>query len=146
MKKCYTCKMEKSEALFHRDARTFDGLCGECKDCRNARTRVHHKKHYAESKHLHKASVKKYKNGRKQRFQEWKRTLSCILCGEPSSCCLDFHHVNPEEKEIAINKAVEHWSWDRIMKEINKCVVVCSNCHRKIHAGEITLVTPDESN
>jgi hypothetical protein len=47
------------------------------------------------------------------------------------------HHVDPTTKVIAVSKAVSNqWAWDRIMKEAAKCIIVCSNCHRKLHAAE----------
>ncbi len=71
---------------------------------------------------------------------EYKSTLKCKLCPEYDSCCLDFHHKDPSKKENSIAIAMRsRWSKNRILKEIAKCVVVCSNCHRKIHAGKITI-------
>ena len=69
------------------------------------------------------------------RFQKYKSTLLCCLCSESEPCCLQFHHRNPEEKDCDIANAARRWSWDRLIKEIEKCVVVCANCHEKIHAG-----------
>lgn len=62
----------------------------------------------------------------------------CILCGyKKCLAALDFHHVS-SDKEFSVNKACANsYSYDCIIKEIGKCVVVCSNCHREIHAGEI---------
>lgn len=62
----------------------------------------------------------------------------CCLCGY-SKCitALEFHHVNPEEKEFTISQKA-HISFDKALAEIRKCILVCSNCHREIHAGLIT--------
>lgn len=51
--------------------------------------------------------------------------------------CLDameFHHINPNEKEFQLAQSNAR-SWDRIAKELRKCVLLCSNCHREVHAG-----------
>ncbi|CCV12969.1 hypothetical protein MESS4_510136 [Mesorhizobium sp. STM 4661] len=54
-------------------------------------------------------------------------------CGEDHPGCLDFHHVT-DDKEVNVGDAVRlGWSIKRLMTEINKCVVMCSNCHRKHH-------------
>jgi hypothetical protein len=55
--------------------------------------------------------------------------------------CLDFHHADPAEKDIDPAQAVslKGWSIDRIRAEIAKCAVLCANCHRKAHAGRLTL-------
>lgn len=68
------------------------------------------------------------------KFNEWKNTLSCEICGEDESCTLDFHHLDPNEKEEGISN-IRHLTFSRIQKEVEKCVVLCSNCHRKVHAG-----------
>ena len=68
------------------------------------------------------------------KFQAYKATLKCAECGEDHSYCLEFHHLDPSEKEITVTKAIQQrWSWDRIMREVDKCVVLCANCHRKLH-------------
>lgn len=73
----------------------------------------------------------------KKWFEEYKSTLSCTVCGENHIACLDFHHINKTEKEKSISQAVSHgWPKDKILEEINKCKVLCSNCHRKLHWEE----------
>jgi transcription elongation factor Elf1 len=77
-------------------------------------------------------------NERKLKIRRWlqelKSTLQCKGCGENRIACLDFHHRNPTEKDMSIVKAVENaWSIQRILKEIEKCEVLCSNCHRYLH-------------
>lgn len=57
----------------------------------------------------------------------------CSMCQEMDPCCLDFHHLNPKEKDLSLSRGVNNgWSIDRIQKEIDKCILVCANCHRKI--------------
>lgn len=60
----------------------------------------------------------------------------CVVCGEKTIVCLDFHHVDPTEKEYAISSIS---SMKRTILESAKCVILCSNCHRKFHNGLITL-------
>ena len=57
----------------------------------------------------------------------------CQLCGY-NKCikALEFHHINPEEKDINFNKA-ETKSWLVTCEELKKCILVCANCHREIH-------------
>ena len=62
----------------------------------------------------------------------------CIICGESEPVCIDFHHVNPDEKELAVSQ-MNGWPKDKILAEISKCVTICSNCHRKVHAGIIQI-------
>ena len=64
---------------------------------------------------------------------------SCQKCGY-SKCIesLDFHHKNPSEKEFTIGQH-RNKSKEKLLEEIEKCVCLCSNCHRKVHAGIINL-------
>ena len=60
--------------------------------------------------------------------------LSCERCGEDHPAALDFHHRDPSEKEIEFSRMYHmNWSIERMMAEIEKCDVLCSNCHRKLH-------------
>lgn len=55
----------------------------------------------------------------------------CIKCGIDDTCLLDFHHINSKEKLFSLSQGVK--SWKRMKKEAEKCVLLCSNCHRKEH-------------
>ena len=60
----------------------------------------------------------------------------CISCGYyRCQAALDFHHVDTTQKEFGISMDGITRSWERVQKELDKCVLVCSNCHREIHAG-----------
>ena len=54
----------------------------------------------------------------------------CCRCGY-NKCmrALQFHHVNPEEKEFGISVAGETRAWSRLEKELKKCILLCANCH-----------------
>jgi len=56
----------------------------------------------------------------------------CEHCGETRPWVLSFHHKNPKEKECHIN-TISDKQWSVIEKEIQKCIVLCENCHREIH-------------
>jgi len=51
---------------------------------------------------------------------------------------LDFHHRDPSTKVMDIAEAQRHgWSIGRIQVEIEKCDIICANCHRKLHWEEL---------
>jgi hypothetical protein len=62
---------------------------------------------------------------------------ACNLC-KYSKCnsALEFHHLDPKEKDFAIGTEGYTRSWDKIKIELDKCILVCANCHREIHAKE----------
>lgn len=70
-------------------------------------------------------------------INEYKSKLKCSRCDENHIACLEFHHLDPLEKETSIGQAVSaSWSIKRLLSEINKCIVLCANCHRKHHWDE----------
>lgn len=61
---------------------------------------------------------------------------SCRLCGyDKSPVALEFHHVNPSEKQFGLAEGGMARSIDRIRAEARKCVLLCSNCHAEVEAG-----------
>lgn len=65
----------------------------------------------------------------------YKRDVAvCTRCGEADPACLDFHHVDSADKEMAIGQMVTYgYSREKIRAEMKKCSILCSNCHRKEH-------------
>lgn len=62
----------------------------------------------------------------------------CGICNyDKSTNALEFHHLDPKEKEISF--ASKCIAWSRIVTEAKKCVMLCSNCHREIHAKDTIL-------
>jgi len=60
---------------------------------------------------------------------------SCQGCGYRNCVqALQFHHVNPEHKDFSFSRAGSK-SWERLQVELDKCVLVCANCHAEIHSG-----------
>lgn len=67
-------------------------------------------------------------------FRSFKRTLACVRCGENDWVCLDFHHRDSRKEDPVISYMWKNgWGIRRILAEIAKCDVLCSNCHRKFH-------------
>jgi hypothetical protein len=62
----------------------------------------------------------------------YKSERGCAFCGEHDPTCLDFHHTGDKEHTIS-HMAYKCFSIEDIMIEIEKCIVVCANCHRKLH-------------
>lgn len=66
-------------------------------------------------------------------INNYKLANSCE-CGETHTACLEFHHTDPSTKDfdvaLAVNKCL---SLEKLIQEISKCIVLCANCHRKLH-------------
>jgi len=72
---------------------------------------------------------------RVQKFKEYKKTLCCSKCGYDDYRALQFHHIN-DDKEGNLCIIVRNKSWGNVSKEINKCIVLCANCHQIHHYEE----------
>lgn len=63
----------------------------------------------------------------------------CQLCGyKKCVSALEFHHRNPLEKDFNPSRGYK-LRWAALKAELDKCVLVCANCHREIHAGVVQL-------
>lgn len=67
-------------------------------------------------------------------YREYKEKQKCTICDEKRSACLSFHHEDPENKiEHIAHMMRDGFSKKNIQKEIEKCIVLCQNCHRIEH-------------
>lgn len=113
---CPNCKIEKEITNFY-SRRNKEGASSYCKICTNTQTLLRQQK-------LKREAIE-YKGG------------SCISCNyDDYPGALDFHHLDPSKKDFSIGK-VKHRSLNTIKSELDKCILLCSNCHREIHAGYI---------
>lgn len=119
-KMCSKCSTVKSASEFYETQKhgkdTLSSYCRVCSDLlRNTR------------KYMQKKAMVQYKGG------------CCVKCGY-NKClnALDFHHVNSEEKDFTIAQkfgfSLKTGLTNEIKLELDKCILVCSNCHREIHS------------
>ncbi len=82
---------------------------------------------------------KKVKNDKekiRRRLKQIKAKSRCVLCGEADVACLEFHHKDSTIKNGELNSMISKFTYEEIMTELQNCTVLCSNCHRKLHAKE----------
>ena len=81
------------------------------------------------------------KDKRRKMLYEIKKDLCCCVCGYSKEThknfktgALEFHH-HEDNKSFSVSDAFSNgYKWNRIIKEIEKCIVVCARCHAEIHA------------
>jgi hypothetical protein len=96
--------------------------------------RTYHRAWYQRHREKRLAKVYERKAAIHEYIQGIKNQLYCADCGERHPAALQFHHLNSEDKTFSIGKAVNRgFSLDRIKKEMQKCVVLCANCHAIRH-------------
>ena len=90
---------------------------------------------YEKSNKSHRAALKKNRRKRIRKwYRDYKRTLVCSRCPENHLACLTFHHLEPSNKHSDVTAMVQGGSKiEKILAEIEKCIVLCANCHAKEH-------------
>ena len=109
-----------------------------CRPCQLSRQRRHHRENPGYRRELN----KRYRGKVRQRIWDIKVGGECVRCGYGEHpAALDFHHRDPSQKEFSIadiNRA--GLSAENIQAEIDKCDLICANCHRIEHATETGTV------
>lgn len=129
MKLCSICKEEKDESHFNWKNKEKGKLQSNCRECQ----KVMKDRHYQNNKDVYYKRNRKRKEERREWMSQLKKKLSCEECGENHPAVLDFHHNNPNEKDREISAMSVSHKKEKILEEIDKCMVLCSNCHRKLH-------------
>lgn len=112
MKKCSKCKNTKPLSEFYINSEGY--VRGECKKCFQVRN-------------------KRWRLEQWDLYQGYKNTLSCERCGFSDSRALQFHHTN-DDKDMEVSNMIHYRSFQKVMEEINKCEVLCANCHMIEHS------------
>ena len=133
MKVCGTCRIEKPTSEFHRNRRRKDGLQTSCKTCRKEIDRESYLKSETRQNSIktRRSDITKYNCKLVRRI---KQAVGCAKCPEREPVALDFHHLDPAEKDLNISSMTAYCT-ATLKAEIRKCVILCANCHRKVHAG-----------
>ena len=129
MKNCARCHEDKEETDFGKDKFRKDGHCIYCKPCRTIIGRL------AEQKPSCKI-VRLERKVRARRFILEYYKLNPCSCGETRAPCLQANHIDPSKKEYNIaNMVGKGLSIELIKKELDKCEIMCANCHM-MHTAE----------
>lgn len=71
------------------------------------------------------------KQGNQQRILEYLLARSCVDCGETDPVVMEFDHRDPSQKDRKVARGLKSYRWELVLAEIEKCDVVCCNCHRR---------------
>jgi hypothetical protein len=93
-------------------------------------------KHYKNNKNKVKDSTKEKKSSLRKQWRAFKTTLSCSKCGFNHPAAMDFHHKDPKNKLGSVNQFISDGRFKAALDEVQKCVVLCANCHRIHHHDE----------
>lgn len=94
----------------------------------------YHAKWYKDNSEMRKKQIADRKVYVRNFIQEYKASSKCKNCPENHTATLDFHHRDSTKKVLEISKAArDGWGIAKLRREIEKCDILCSNCHRKLH-------------
>lgn len=111
---CGRCGEKKEREQFYREGKNSNRPQGYCKTCSN--------KYTIERQRRIKRSLLDYKGGK------------CEKCGyKKCDAALEFHHKDPTKKDFHISKYKNKEFNKTIKKELDKCMLLCANCHREAH-------------
>jgi hypothetical protein len=95
---------------------------------------------YDKNKESERAKAKVRQSERRKDCYEWyyeyKLSLSCIKCGFSHPAALDFHHRDKDGKDFNPSQLIGQTNKNRFLEEVQKCDVLCANCHRIHHYNE----------
>ncbi|PIT91067.1 hypothetical protein COU17_02140 [Candidatus Kaiserbacteria bacterium CG10_big_fil_rev_8_21_14_0_10_49_17] len=90
---------------------------------------------YADRAEYLREAVKKRRKKLREMAREYKGG-KCAICGyKKCQRALSFHHIDPKRKDFGLSVKGLTRSWEKIKKEIDKCILVCANCHMELHDG-----------
>ena len=82
-------------------------------------------------------AVSKSRRKLKKKAVEYKGG-KCVICGY-NRCigALEFHHFDGDDKEFNISHS--SFGWEKVKKELDKCILICANCHRELKEGIVEI-------
>jgi len=135
MTRCYKCERLLGADGFYpsslRQMREHNRTAALCKDCRREwqreRIRVRGRATITRTQGILRAEKRRY-------VQDKKVAIGCTSCGEKHPACLEWHHTGEHEKDDSLARMIDkNRPYGVLDAEMAKCVVLCSNCHRKQH-------------
>lgn len=127
-KRCVTCHLDRPLSAYNKRSSAKDGLQARCRDCARA--------WYVANRVEHGRSTRRRSDEVRRAYQQligaYLLEHPCVDCGETDVRCLEFDHEDPAGKSAAVHRLVGSGvAWQRILDEIAKCSVRCSNCHQR---------------
>lgn len=128
---CSKCKQELPISEFRWKNKSQGTHHSQCKACQKAQEKIH----YQESKERRDAvrATADLQKTNNLGIVDKAKAGGCKKCGEKRLYVLDFHHRDPSVKEGTINHMLKSSSYNKLIEEIDKCDVLCANCHREFH-------------
>lgn len=136
-KYCQICTSILTHDNFTKDKSTKDGLYYACKECKHTITNERYLTHKYQSDRV-KQRTKSRRVINNIITSGIKMEIGCVICREQSHhSVLEYHHIN-DDKQVSVAQS-KGMSLVKIISEIQKCICLCANCHRKVHANILNV-------
>jgi hypothetical protein len=133
---CTRCKTEKDLHLFSARKRSKDGRAAWCRDCFKESWQRRYYENHGHYRNSHNTSRNRIREQNARQVFEYLASHPCINCGESDPIVLEFDHRDKVDKIENISNLILNSSWQKIENEIEKCDVLCANCHRRKSAAQ----------
>ena len=131
-KPCCTCKKQILIKDYSWRDKKRGTKASKCKQCTNKYSKQHYRNNVEAYVARTKNNTAKYKENNRQLVYEFKLSNPCTSCGESNPIVLEFDHIDPKTKRNDISTMAAHgYSIATLEKEIEKCIILCANCHRQ---------------
>lgn len=134
---CKQCLISKPFFDFPPDARIADGIRHKCRMCVAEIARIAYRTRPPRKRNRNLQVERESQRRARQRTRDLVSGFKkdgCVICGEKHPACLQFHHNDPSQKVMTIQRAVARkMPHPQLIAEIKKCTVLCANCHAKQH-------------
>jgi len=134
--RCSACKFVKSAVDFSFSDRMRGTLNFYCRSCQAA----YRRSHYVANKpdYVRRAALEVRRRRAENRIEvvRYLKTHPCVDCGRADPVALEFDHRVPAFKVNDVSTMIMSKRWPRVLAEIEKCDVRCSNCHRRRTAAQ----------
>lgn len=137
---CRQCKEVKDFSEFQKSTPRKLGITCTCKPCAVAASQKSQEKYSHTEWEDYKKKTTQFKKYKVAALNELKLASGCCICGyKKCGTALEFHHVDAREKRYSIAEKTRSFAYDKLMVEISKCILVCSNCHSEIEEQGIDV-------
>lgn len=135
MKECNRCHIVKEDSEFAFRNKAKGKLQPYCKECKREIDKELYTSNHSDRKRKIRNRQNKVQTNLKELLTDIKKKSKCTICGESRWWVLDFHHIRDKRFEVS-SLARRGCSLETFKEEIDKCIVVCANCHRDLHYKE----------
>ena len=133
---CTKCRSEKDLHLFPVRNLSKDGLASWCKACYQLNWQQRYYENHEHYRNSHNTSRSRIREQNARKVFEYLAKHPCVNCGESDPIVLEFDHRDKDDKIENISNLISNATWQKIEKEIEKCDVLCANCHRRKSAAQ----------